>query len=71
MLAHEITHILEGISRHSKSGIMKAQWDDAERYRMWSEALAFAQVDVELIHLGLDARAAHLPANGLVQVAAR
>lgn len=71
VLVHEITHIVEGISRHSKSGIMKAQWDDADLYRIRREALAFAEDDVDLIHMGLAARAARLAANGLVQVAAR
>jgi hypothetical protein len=27
VLVHEISHILEGICRHSESGFMKAQWD--------------------------------------------
>jgi hypothetical protein len=27
VLVHEITHILQGVSRHSESGIMKARWD--------------------------------------------
>jgi hypothetical protein len=26
VLAHEITHILEGVSRHSAYGVMKARW---------------------------------------------
>ena len=30
VLVHEITHILEGISRHSISGIMKARWDNTD-----------------------------------------
>ena len=27
VLAHEIAHVLQGISRHSASGIMKPKWD--------------------------------------------
>src|SRR5208337_2177136 len=27
VLVHEIAHILQGIRRHSQSGIMKASWD--------------------------------------------
>ncbi len=27
VFAHEMIHILQGISRHSQNGIMKAQWD--------------------------------------------
>lgn len=71
VLVHEITHILEGISRHSKSGIMKAYWDVGDSYRMRRDALAFEEEDVELIHLGLYARATRLAGKGPVQVAAR
>src|SRR5262249_27415941 len=28
VLAHEITHILQGVARHSETGIMKANWTD-------------------------------------------
>jgi hypothetical protein len=28
VMAHELGHVLEGISRHSDSGLMKAHWDD-------------------------------------------
>lgn len=34
VFAHEIAHSLEGISRHSASGIMKASWDNADRLLM-------------------------------------
>ena len=71
VLVHEITHVLEGVSRHSNGGIMKARWDSADYYWIRRDALAFAEEDVELIHLGLDARAAHLAANLPMPVAAR
>jgi len=67
VLVHEITHMLEGISRHSESGIMKEHWDLADYKRIRSKTLAFAAADVELIHLGLDRRVARLA--GLVRVA--
>ena len=36
VLVHEVTHILEGITRHSKRGIMKAQWDCEDRFEIAS-----------------------------------
>jgi len=57
VLVHEITHILQGINRHSESGVMKAGWDADDIYKMWSgKPLGFTELDVELIHLGLQAR---------------
>ena len=52
-LAHEITHVLEGFSRHSADGVMKAFWDNRDQYLMAVHRLAFAPEDVELIHLGI------------------
>lgn len=34
VMAHEIAHILKGVSRHSADGVMKAQWDDHNRREM-------------------------------------
>jgi hypothetical protein len=56
VLVHEITHILQGVSRHSKEGIMKANWDQDDHRKMWWKPLAFTEKDVMLIHLGLKAR---------------
>jgi hypothetical protein len=56
VLVHEITHILEGISRHSESGLMKAHWDKADFFYMRGNALRFAQEDIKLIYLGLEGR---------------
>ena len=56
VLAHEIAHLLEGISRHSATGIMKAQWTTDDILPMRRGALCFSQEDVELIGLGLAAR---------------
>jgi len=53
VLAHEITHVLERINRHSASGVMKAHWDLADHRRMRSYSLPFAAEDVELIHRGI------------------
>jgi hypothetical protein len=56
VLVHEVTHLLEGITRHSKTGIMKAQWDRDDRFEIALGRLAFAPEDVDLIQHGLDAR---------------
>jgi hypothetical protein len=58
VLVHEVTHILEGITRHSKRGIMKAQWDGDDRFEIAIGRLEFAPEDVDLIHRGMDARTA-------------
>lgn len=56
VFAHEIAHILEGISRHSASGIMKASWDNTDRLLMTQGSLTFAPIDIELICDGLKLR---------------
>jgi len=53
VLAHEITHVLEGIDRHSATGIMKAHWSDQDYVEMRRKPLVFAQEDVDLIYAGL------------------
>jgi hypothetical protein len=55
VLAHEITHVLQGITRHSESGIMKAHWDDRDLRKMISKGLVFTPYDVLLIHRGVAA----------------
>ena len=56
VFAHEIAHILEGISRHSASGIMKPSWDNTDRWLMTQGSLTFAPIDIELIGDGLKLR---------------
>ena len=50
VLVHEITHILEGVARHSETGVMKANWTSSDYYEMQTKTLPFAPEDVELIH---------------------
>ena len=57
VMAHEITHILQGIDRHSTEGIMKAHWTDKDRSAMKFRPLHFAPEDVIMIYSGLAARA--------------
>jgi hypothetical protein len=65
VLVHEMTHILEGITRHSKRGIMKAQWDRDDHFEMGLERLEFAPEDVDLIYRGLAARESSLALTAL------
>jgi len=55
VLAHEIAHVLEGIDRHSEEGVMKAHWSRRDFVAMQKEPLPFAPIDIDLIHLGLEA----------------
>lgn len=57
VLVHEITHILQGIDRHSDSGVMKQCWTAADYAAMASNLLPFTPEDILLIHQGLAARA--------------
>src|SRR5712692_4303437 len=50
VLIHEITHILQGIDRHSDSGVMKACWTGQDYQAMAWKPLPFASEDVDLIH---------------------
>jgi len=62
VLVHEITHILQGVSRHSASGIMMARWGATEYDDMVFKPLRFTDEDVRLIRLGLQARESRLMA---------
>src|ERR1700693_3070132 len=57
VLAHEITHILQGSALHSDSGLMKEHWDRAELAQMKDHYLSFTDLDVKLIYSGLPMRA--------------
>jgi hypothetical protein len=53
VLAHELAHVMQGVARHSESGILKAQWSSSDFEEMVFHRLAFTNFDVELIHQGL------------------
>src|SRR5256885_3999264 len=50
VLVHEVTHILQGIHRHSRRGLMKATWDGSDYQAMMWKPLPFTPEDIELIH---------------------
>jgi|SRR5215469_9612238 len=53
VIAHEMAHILQSISRHSEKGILKAQWDQEDYKRMKLRLLAFTEIDLQLIRQGI------------------
>jgi hypothetical protein len=53
VLAHELAHVMQGVARHSESGILKAQWSNSDFEEMIFHKLAFTNFDAELIHQGL------------------
>jgi hypothetical protein len=55
VLAHEITHALEGVARHSEGGLMKAHWTSEDYNRMSQQHLRFAQEDAQLVRAHIDA----------------
>ena len=60
VLAHEITHALIGVSHHSETGLMKADWELEDLFAMLFSPLPFAPGEVDLLHRGLDARESRL-----------
>jgi len=58
VLAHELAHAMQGVARHSESGILKAQWSGEDFTEMIYHKLVFTSYDVELIHRGLAVRMA-------------
>ena len=63
ILAHEIAHLLQGIARHSESGVMKIRWSAADFREIRYKGLRFTPSDINLIHAGL-AKRATLAARG-------
>jgi hypothetical protein len=62
VLVHEITHVLEGVDRHSETGVMKAVWTEADYAQMRANPLPFTDWDIQLIHKGLESRGRRLAA---------
>jgi hypothetical protein len=48
-MAHEITHLLQGVTRHSETGVMKAHWNSRDISDMRSHLLPFAAEDIRMI----------------------
>jgi hypothetical protein len=56
VIVHEITHIVQGVSRHSDRGVMKAHWDQDDYEQMARKPLEFTEEDVDLVYRGLNSR---------------
>jgi hypothetical protein len=54
VIAHEMTHILQGTPRHSREGVMKARWDHNDFAAMKHRPLTFTETDLQLIRDGVD-----------------
>jgi hypothetical protein len=60
ILAHELAHAMQGLGRHSESGILKANWTTDDFTAMLFNKLAFTDFDAALIRQRLSGRAAWL-----------
>lgn len=74
VLVHEITHMIEGVCRHSETGVMKASWNSDDYAEMRRKLMPFAPEDAALIDAALAARArsslSHMAVNaGAVRTA--
>ena len=53
VMVHEITHIIQGVSRHSDTGLMKPHWSSHDLTEMRYKPLPFAQEDLILLYSAL------------------
>jgi hypothetical protein len=56
VLAHEIGHMLQGVSRHSEAGLMKPVFNAHDKFLMMAKPLEFTDADAQLVLLGIEAR---------------
>src|SRR5947209_8403358 len=52
VLAHEIAHVLARSTAHAESGLMKAQWGEADYLEMEKRELPFTPLDITWIAVG-------------------
>ena len=52
VIAHEVTHILQRVSCHSQTGIMRASWNSANYADIQNKSLGFTSDDVDRIDAG-------------------
>jgi hypothetical protein len=53
VLAHELTHALQRIARHTDRGLMKATWDEDDFQAMSVRPMRLASADIALIRTGI------------------
>jgi hypothetical protein len=56
VMVHEITHVVQGVCRHSETGLMKAHWGRKDLLEMLRTPLPFAPEDLVLFQSGLATR---------------
>ena len=56
VMAHEITHIIQGFPRHSDTGLMKPHWSGHDLTQMRYRPLPFAREDLILLYAALEMR---------------
>jgi len=56
VMAHEIAHLLQGLSRHSATGIMKASLDRQDVEKCFRHSMTFADEDIQMIRTGFEVR---------------
>jgi hypothetical protein len=69
VIAHEVTHILQGAIWHSETGIMKAQWSGEDFQEMDWKPLRFTDEDIMRIQRGVKIWEARRATRGGVPVA--
>jgi hypothetical protein len=67
VLAHEISHVLQGTDRHSETGIMQANWTPKEIGKMASKPLWFTPEDIDFMNKGLAMRDAASPLRAALE----
>ena len=56
VMAHEVTHVLQGVGQHADHGIMNANWTVRDFHAMEDRSLQFTPMDIRIIHLGFASR---------------
>jgi hypothetical protein len=64
VMVHEITHVIQGVSRHSDTGLMKPHWSSGDLAEMRHKPLPFTREDLMLLYsrLATQREQAGLPA---------
>jgi hypothetical protein len=70
VMTHEIAHLLQGVARHSETGVMKARSNQNDFDLMVYGPLPFESGDIELIRIGLARRATGSAAAALPTIVA-
>jgi hypothetical protein len=56
VMVHEITHVIQGVARHSHTGLMKPHWSPRDLREMLNKPLPFTQEDLMMLDSGLAMR---------------